>query len=220
MDSVKEIGLSNGDIIKLSKNYGLLQFPGAGSDTYNLKGIEGVNPIGEQTLSSHDIYDFQVGDVLQYRSSVFNASEPSNDVTISKYEVTSVDVYDDSVIIGTQGHYHSYDYMAMSPEVWGVIQGIRIYRKNESDLYNYYSNELVFIEEVNQLFVDNFLGFKFGKCVYGIENERRFIGLGTYEFNPNFDEVGLYLGVEGESDSLKLTPNAQLNQYSLSELYV
>lgn len=44
--------------------------------------------------------------------------------------------------------------------------------------------------------------------------------MGTYELNPDYDEVGVYLDVEDGSDSLALMINAQIDLYSLCELYV
>jgi hypothetical protein len=65
-DSVKEIQLSSGYSIRLSKNFGLLQFPsGQGSEIYFLEGIEGRNE-GQLVPKFTEIYNFNVGDIFQY----------------------------------------------------------------------------------------------------------------------------------------------------------
>ena len=66
-DSVKEILLSSGYSIRLSKNFGLLQFPpdGAGGYIYFLEGIEGRN-VGQLVPKFKEIYNFNVGDIFQY----------------------------------------------------------------------------------------------------------------------------------------------------------
>ena len=66
-DSVKEILLSNGQSIRLSKNFGLLQFPSSGQAGYTslLEGIEGRN-LGQQVPKFREIYNFNTGDIFQY----------------------------------------------------------------------------------------------------------------------------------------------------------
>ncbi len=64
-DSLKTILLSNGDTIKLSKNHGIILFPGSGSNYYRLVGIEGRD-LGELLPDFHDFFTFEVDDVFQY----------------------------------------------------------------------------------------------------------------------------------------------------------
>jgi len=65
-DSIERISLSNGGVIYLSKNHGVLQFTGMPvSNVYDLMGIEGRN-LGALVPKFAQIYNFQVGDVLQY----------------------------------------------------------------------------------------------------------------------------------------------------------
>jgi hypothetical protein len=68
-DSVKEILLSSGYSLRLSKNFGLLQFPtsGPGSFMYFLEGIEGRD-IGQLVPKFTEIYNYNPGDVFQYHS--------------------------------------------------------------------------------------------------------------------------------------------------------
>ena len=66
-DSVKTLLLTTGDTVKLSKSYGLLQFPnGYGFNSYyRLVGIEGRNQ-GEQIPRYAGFFDFDVGDMFEY----------------------------------------------------------------------------------------------------------------------------------------------------------
>jgi hypothetical protein len=65
-DSIERINLSNGGVIYLSKNHGVLQFTGMPvGNVYDLMGIEGRN-LGALVPKFAQIYNFQVGDVFQY----------------------------------------------------------------------------------------------------------------------------------------------------------
>jgi len=77
-DSIKEILLSNGLLIRLSKNFGLLKFPyyGDGSYYYTLEGIEGRN-VGKLVPKFAEIYDFNPGDVFQYEGKSMSYSVPN-----------------------------------------------------------------------------------------------------------------------------------------------
>ncbi|MCX6243872.1 MAG: T9SS type A sorting domain-containing protein [Bacteroidetes bacterium] len=65
-DSVKTISLSDGGIIRLSKNHGILRFPVMGSVYYYLlEGIAGRN-LGTLVPGFREIFNYNVGDVFQY----------------------------------------------------------------------------------------------------------------------------------------------------------
>jgi len=71
LDSVKVISLSSGDSILLSKNYGIIYFSSSFTNTYDLIGIEALDystSIGVSMPNSHDIYDYEVGDIFVHRS--------------------------------------------------------------------------------------------------------------------------------------------------------
>lgn len=73
MDSVITISLSTGWQFELSQHYGLLSLPDTiRGQTYLLQGLEGPDPVGEQVVSFWEIYDFEVGDVLQYAAGEWN----------------------------------------------------------------------------------------------------------------------------------------------------
>ena len=66
LDSVKIIELSNGQIIKLSKNFGILEFPRPDTSlNYSLVGIKGHN-LGALIPGYQTVYDYEAGDELQY----------------------------------------------------------------------------------------------------------------------------------------------------------
>jgi hypothetical protein len=66
-DSVKTVSLSNGRVIRLSKGHGITLFPVNGENlAYLLEGIDGRG-LGVHLPGYKDIYNYNVGDVFQYR---------------------------------------------------------------------------------------------------------------------------------------------------------
>ncbi len=65
MDFVKIITLSNGLTMRLSKNYGLLNYPDFIGGTYELMGIKELN-LGKFTIDFWSIFDLAAGDIFQY----------------------------------------------------------------------------------------------------------------------------------------------------------
>jgi hypothetical protein len=110
-DSVKQINLSNGDSILLSKSFGIVSFP---SDTltatgktpiyYTLAGIE-TRGIGDSVINFWSIYNFNVGDVFMYREDDEGAGESFID---TKYTILSKQVYLDSIKYIESVAYHQY----------------------------------------------------------------------------------------------------------------
>jgi hypothetical protein len=71
-DSVKTISLSNGQVIKLSKDHGITEFPLMGKNhTYSLEGIAGRD-LGTLIPGFFDFFNFNVGDVFQYHGKSIN----------------------------------------------------------------------------------------------------------------------------------------------------
>lgn len=67
LDSLKVISTSNSDTIIISKNYGIIYFKNiASNQSFMLKGISNLN-LGYQLPNQRNIYDFNVGDVFEYR---------------------------------------------------------------------------------------------------------------------------------------------------------
>lgn len=105
-DSVKTILLSSGDIIRISKSFGILEFPNGNSQNskYKLVGIEGPN-LGEQVPNFWDIFNFNVGDIFEYQSTIFDGTGPMPYCNeILKYSITYKAINNDSLIYRFQGH--------------------------------------------------------------------------------------------------------------------
>ncbi|MEI6885246.1 MAG: T9SS type A sorting domain-containing protein [Bacteroidota bacterium] len=110
-DSVKEIHLSNGGILKLSKTHGLLQFTLTPvTQVYSLLGIEGHN-LGEKVPKFAEIYNFNVGDVFQYSAMGYNSGLGYGTESLTKTTILSKD--------SSQGYY-SYGIKKLS--CWWTFQ--------------------------------------------------------------------------------------------------
>ncbi|OFX18273.1 MAG: hypothetical protein A2033_17650 [Bacteroidetes bacterium GWA2_31_9] len=96
-DSFKTILLSTGDTIVLSKSFGIIQFPyHYNSDIYyKLFGIENRN-LGIKVPNFWDIFNFNVGDVFQYKGSSGNPG--GNDFWTYKFIINSKSTTDSSYI--------------------------------------------------------------------------------------------------------------------------
>lgn len=94
IDSVKTILLSNNDTLLLSKNHGIIQFAES-TNQYSIRGIEGKN-IGEQVPGFWDFYDFEIGDVFQYR--ILNTGVFSSSRRIHKWTVLDRIETDSSIV--------------------------------------------------------------------------------------------------------------------------
>jgi Secretion system C-terminal sorting domain len=90
-DSVKTISLSNGHVIRLSKDHGIIEFPLLGtSHYYLLEGIAGRN-LGILVPGFKEIYNFNVGDVFQYRNEQLSFAIGYGTVSLLKKTVVSKD---------------------------------------------------------------------------------------------------------------------------------
>jgi hypothetical protein len=111
-DSVKTILLTTGDTVKLSKSYGLLQFPnGYGFNSYyRLVGIEGRN-LGEHIPRYADFFNFDVGDMFEYHGysgylilgQCFPLTPDQYCTWIRKFTVISKTQAADTLFIGISG---------------------------------------------------------------------------------------------------------------------
>ncbi len=97
-DSVKEILLSDGYSIRLSKNFGLLRFPSSvsGSSLYSLEGIEGRN-VGQLVPRFKEIYNYNTGDIFQYHNRYFSYGIQQGIEYLTKIKIISKD--------SSSGHY-------------------------------------------------------------------------------------------------------------------
>ncbi|MBC8464652.1 MAG: hypothetical protein H8D62_03140, partial [Bacteroidetes bacterium] len=211
MDSVKEIGLSNGEIILISQNNGIMQFPNANGFTYDLKGIEGSNPLGEQTLSFYEIFDFQVGDVLEY----WSEGEVYDDGVSSFYSrfqihITSVDYSNDSIFVGINRIGWIAD---MAPEVYFNNTDTIVYTLEGNQFTNSFNNSEVSIEDLGNGSPE---WIKSGKTIFGIDNEGvRYKAFGSDVEDAQQDQIHVYL--ESFNDTLIKAFNT--NYSGLNKIY-
>lgn len=90
-DSVKTITLSNNEIIRLSKDHGIIQFPLLGTNhTYFLEGIDRRN-LGVNVPGFKEIFNFHVGDVFQYRDLYASYGTGDGGVSLVKQTIISRD---------------------------------------------------------------------------------------------------------------------------------
>jgi hypothetical protein len=90
-DSVKTISLSNNQVIKLSKDHGIIQFPVIGQvNNYLLEGIAGRNA-GLLLPGFMGIYHYQVGDVFQYKYEWMSFAMGNGGKTLLKQRIISRD---------------------------------------------------------------------------------------------------------------------------------
>ena len=119
-DSVKQINLSNGDSILLSKSFGIVGFP---SDTltatgktpiyYNLAGIE-TRGVGDSVINFWSIYNFNVGDVFMYQEEPEDDSWDPQDE--QKLTILSKNIFSNSIAYTARQVYSSiYSYYGGYP---------------------------------------------------------------------------------------------------------
>ncbi|MCB2220312.1 MAG: T9SS type A sorting domain-containing protein [Bacteroidetes bacterium] len=180
-DSVKVISLSDGNEIKLSKNFGILKFPDFENVGYfEITGIQGT-AYGESVPGILDIYDFEIGDVYQsfYDYSTVNSGS-SYDFRYKK-TVINKQQFEDS----TQYEFH-------------VLRHKREYWANNTTHHyyaNYYEDLIIKNDPVNR---EN----KFNHQLDIIEDTYVWIGtmeLFTYcRINP--DENGMIVKAFGDPE--------------------
>lgn len=104
-DSVKYIELSNNKMIKLSKNYGIIEFPDFyySEQTYYLQGGRILDlEFGEEVPDFWDFYDYQIGDVFctahttHYTSP--DGTKPDDYAVIYKTEILAKEILEDKFI--------------------------------------------------------------------------------------------------------------------------
>ncbi len=96
-DSTKTILCTNGDEYLLSKQHGFISWS-RDADDFELSGIQERN-LGALMPSFESVFDFEVGDVLEYRFLVGDESAPGSSRGEFKRSITAVENYTDSVKI-------------------------------------------------------------------------------------------------------------------------
>ena len=145
-DSVKVISLSDGNEIKLTKNFGILQFPDFENGGYfELVGIQDTE-FGESVPGFWEIYDFEVGDVFQYTGEVGGGSSMYIDYYTKKYTIEAKIIQDDQINYSIFGYRNGYYWDLGSP--WNsygyseVIEEDVIYNLEDDHYINLYPNQI------------------------------------------------------------------------------
>ena len=203
IDSVKIISLSNGKIIKISKNFGILQFfDWQTNANYSLVGIEDNRYFGEQVVNFYDFYNFQIGDVFQRL--IVNSGAESFDSEYIKYTILSKQEFIDSIKYHVEGKYKfiHYEFGNSYEENYLIDSIITFYNTQFINLYNHecvkindYINEDYyegwFDEAVDNLEIykeDNLLV----KSIYGASNSLDSKYYKPTIENPDFLEIVLF----------------------------
>jgi hypothetical protein len=145
-DSVKTIQLSNGQMIRLSKNHGLMQFPETGtSHTFSLTGIAGRN-LGELLPGFKEMYNYNVGDVFQYRYESMSYAIGDGSGGLIKHRIISKDSSATGYTYGMQVYTISW-YESMigfhSDSTHHYEVGTSVLVDSATDICNHYPGQLV-----------------------------------------------------------------------------
>jgi hypothetical protein len=199
-DSVKVISLSDGNEIRLSKNFGILKFPDfENGGNYILVGIQGTE-YGESVPNFWEIFDFEVGDVFQYKGSIGGGGTMYMDYYTQKYTITSKIIEQDKYIYAYEG--------IRKGLMWSIGSPWNSYGYSEL-----ISDELIFIDSTNHYanffngtlmcIWDSYSGTSFDNHTYArTEFYPDSIGVKTKQygfiFNSDGFEVGELLGISNE----------------------
>ena len=170
VDSVKTILLSSGDSIKLSKNFGIIQYPfhyGLNS-RYHLTGIEGRN-LGEQVPKFADFFNFNIGDMFEYRDNSYfyeGCTGLINDFQgcriIRKYSITNKSISGDTISYQLTGFRIKYCYALGMPWIrdtcFDLINESKTYIDSSDHFTNKYNRE--FLDLDYRLPRDTFIFYK------------------------------------------------------------
>lgn len=145
IDSVKTIGLSNGQQILLSKNHGILQFPdlyGGTDEMYSLIGISNLD-LGFVTPDFHQIYDWSPGMVLMFEETA--SFLQTSDVTRRKYTVLDVETTSDSIVVQVEevGHTIHWDYAPLDTIVFSDMNKRLVFYRDQLPGVDAQINEMV-----------------------------------------------------------------------------
>lgn len=145
IDSLKHIALSNGDTVILSKSHGIIEFPHLDNDTYyRLMGIQSRD-LGFKIPDYRDFFDFNIGDVFQYKIETNRQPEGTRGTT--KIVVTGKTESEDSIIYDfNQTRYlESYtSYYGQGENIHSTLRGQGIYTDilTKNNVTNFYPKQL------------------------------------------------------------------------------
>ncbi|MCD4696168.1 MAG: hypothetical protein K8S16_07985, partial [Bacteroidales bacterium] len=150
-DSVKVISLTDGNELKLSKNFGLLKYPDfENGGYYELVGIQDTE-YGESVPGFWEMFDFEVGDVFQYYYEAGGSGTGMMDLYTNKLIILSKTIDPDQIIYETEGIRSGYAYNVYNPGEYYyysyLIEDDLLFTYNPEDIPNKYNNELITLEE-------------------------------------------------------------------------
>lgn len=149
-DSLKHIALSNGDTVILSKSHGIIEFPHLDNDTYyQLMGIQ-TRDLGFKIPDYRDFFDFNVGDVFQYKTET--NQQPEGTRGIIKIAITGKTESSDSIIYDFNftrylESYTSYYGNGENVHSMSSTQDIYTHTLTKDNVTNFYPNQLFDMSE-------------------------------------------------------------------------
>lgn len=113
VDSVKVIGLSNGDSLLLTQHHGVAMIrTGNAASAYQLIGMQGPQVLGRRAPDLMNLFDYHPGDILEYKeqSSGTDGQCYWTTYTTDKYTITARTPTGDSVLLSVVHVYHRDSY--------------------------------------------------------------------------------------------------------------
>ena len=200
-DSVKVISLSDGNEIRLSKNFGILQFPDfENSGSFELVGIQDTE-YGESVPGFWEMYDFEVGDVFQFSNYAYYIW--GDGTTLLKYTIDSKTVSNNQISYT----YHGIEHVTYFEPGGGggtsseFVDGELTFIDSTGHPANFYPNQLIRIPYSSAGYGTQRV---FSKTIFGMDNtfltyRKQF---GVKEFSYGFYDTELYYELDSDSDTL------------------
>jgi len=204
-DSVKHISLSTGEVIKIAKNHGIIQFPAENGENYELIGIDGEIEVGEHLPNFWDFYDYEVGDVFQRLEYFYDFGSDSQEFDLKNFEITSKEVLDDRLIYTVTGWKVHLDHFYPEPEIYHVLyysslDEVIVYVDSLKHWTNSYPGKMVNLTEFSHIYGETEALHKteINKTEEGYEKT-----IGTQQFRPfHHDLVDSELLISNEGSPL------------------
>lgn len=237
IDSIKLIVLSTSDTIVLSKQFGIIRFPflNNSSGVYSLAGIEGRN-VGSIVPGFWEIFNFDPGDMFEYRTYLGDGSGYLSYDIKTKYEVTSKLVFADSVKYAITGKSYTHAF-CLNPFVCQpvsdhyyltVFNDTLTFQDSLTHITNRYNNELVRLDstfrnkyDAGQLQTNYSQQLFYGPVLSDIDSNGVFKKYLTLK-NPDFESYPYFPSGSYSSDSitdLMIPCDFNCNAASLSAAY-
>ncbi len=219
-DSIKIIGLSTGDSIIISKNYGIVKFGSIYEDhIYKLIGINNI--AGESIPGLYDIMDFNVGDIFEFHGESW-VTESDSKLFIEQIKILSRYESNDTIEYDIYGQYYERNYSApishWDPHYHDYNKKLR-YINSSGHPLNKSNNQLLSVDYVYHDGYNPFFDFKYSKLkCYRDEKGQIVKSLGSSE---SWDYFNVYDSANKILDRIKFPMEAQEISYApgLGEIY-